>query len=147
MFLTYFRLEIKILLWNMNLLINFYVIQKIALLVKKYRNFTFESKVHINHHQQFFSDFLQNALRKPLLKWLDSLSFAIVSFLMLLINFSMQVRNNLSIVEVNYQRGTLDDLLCLVTKAHCSTYSFSILWYQKRKEKMSIRNLHVFHGL
>ena len=46
MFLTYFRLEIKILLWNINLLINFYVIQKIALLVKKYRNFTFESNVH-----------------------------------------------------------------------------------------------------
>ena len=60
---------------------------------------------------------LINPLIELLLKWLDSLWFVIVSFLMLLINFSMQAGNNLSIVEVNYQRGTLDDLLCLVTKA------------------------------
>ena len=60
---------------------------------------------------------LLNPLIELLLKWLDSLWFVIVSFLMLLINFSMQAGNNLSIVEVNYQRGTLDDLLCLVTKA------------------------------
>ena len=60
---------------------------------------------------------LINPLIELLLKWLDSYLFVIVSFLMLLINFSMQAGNNLSIVEVNYQRGTLDDLLCLVTKA------------------------------
>ena len=60
---------------------------------------------------------LINPLIELLLKWLDSHVFVIVSFLMLLINFSMQAGNNLSIVEVNYQRGTLDDLLCLVTKA------------------------------
>ena len=60
---------------------------------------------------------LINPLIELLLRWLDSLWFVIVSFLMLLINFSMQAGNNLSIVEVNYQRGTLDDLLCLVTKA------------------------------
>ena len=60
---------------------------------------------------------LINPLIELLLKWLDSYLFVIVSFLMLLINFAMQAGNNLSIVEVNYQRGTLDDLLCLVTKA------------------------------
>ena len=60
---------------------------------------------------------LINPLIELLLRWLDSYLFVIVSFLMLLINFSMQAGNNLSIVEVNYQRGTLDDLLCLVTKA------------------------------
>ena len=69
-----------------------------------------------NYTYERTSDLI-NPLIELLLKWLDSYLFVIVSFLMLLINFSMQAGNNLSIVEVNYQRGTLDDLLCLVTKA------------------------------
>ena len=61
---------------------------------------------------------LINPQKNPFAKmtWLALIGDCLIR-LMLLINFSMQAGNNLSIVEVNYQRGTLDDLLCLVTKA------------------------------